>query len=130
MIETGNWGRYKKILVCGSRKVDTTDTAIIKAVARFIDGLPPGTEIRTGGAVGIDQLAEKLARGRPDLILVPATVPDYKQYGRAAPLVRDKALVEWADAVAAFWDGESRGTAYTIACARAQGKFYGVQRID
>lgn len=41
--------------------------------------------------------------------------PDYQRYGRRAPLVRNEQIVEYADQVLAFWDGESHGTGRTIA---------------
>lgn len=41
-------------------------------------------------------------------------LPEYGKYGRAAPLKRNLQIIEYADLVLAFWDGESRGTAYVI----------------
>ena len=41
-------------------------------------------------------------------------LPEYKLYGRAAPIVRNKQIVEYADEVLAFWDGKSKGTLSVI----------------
>ena len=41
-------------------------------------------------------------------------LPDYERYGRSAPLVRNKDIVNYADTVIAFWDGVSRGTYFVI----------------
>lgn len=78
------------------------------------------TEVVSGGAGGADTLAEEWARSRG----VPCTVirPDYAKHGRGAPLIRNKEIVERADAVIAFWDGKSRGTLNAIGHARKAGK--------
>ena len=46
----------------------------------------------------------------------------YERYGRGAPLKRNESIVEYADAVLAFWDGRSRGTAYVIEYCKKTGK--------
>jgi len=64
----------------------------------------------SGGARGIDTLAEEYADKNciPKLIFLP----DYKRYGKIAPLVRNKLIVNNSDMVIAFWDGVSRGTKF------------------
>lgn len=49
-------------------------------------------------------------------------LPDYKTYGRAAPIVRNKLIVSYADVVYAFWDGRSKGTKYVIDLCAKLGK--------
>lgn len=70
------------------------------------------TEIISGGARGIDTSARKYALDHQ----IPLTeyLPDYKKYGRSAPLRRNITIIEKADLVLAFWDGHSPGTAYVI----------------
>ena len=76
--------------------------------------IPPGcTLIISGGAVGIDRLAEQAAAEQG--IPFQKILPDYEAYGRNAPLVRNELIVERAELVLAFWDYKSRGTAFTIA---------------
>lgn len=41
-------------------------------------------------------------------------LPEYDKYGRNAPLKRNITIIENADVVLAFWDGESRGTKFVI----------------
>ena len=41
-------------------------------------------------------------------------LPEYERYGRAAPIVRNKKIVDYADKVIAFWDGNSKGTLSVI----------------
>ena len=49
-------------------------------------------------------------------------LPDYKTYGRVAPLKRNYLIVSYCDVVIAFWDGKSRGTEYTINLAKKMNK--------
>lgn len=75
------------------------------------------TQIISGGATGVDSLAEQYAREN-NIPFVEVT-PDYKIFGRQAPLVRNSKIVELADKVLAFWDYQSKGTAHTISeCVR------------
>lgn len=70
------------------------------------------TEIVSGGSRGVDDLARQAAQA----LGIPLKVyrPDYARHGRAAPLMRNDLIVQRAHYVLAFWDGSSRGTAYTI----------------
>ena len=97
-----------KVAIIGSRSIDNAD------IGRHIP--PDTTLIISGGAVGVDTLAEKYAdaHGIKKMILLP----NYELYGKSAPLIRDRLIVDNADVVIAFWDGESRGTAYTISYAK------------
>lgn len=97
-----------KVAVIGSRGIKNAD------LKRYIP--PDTTLIISGGAVGVDTLAEKYAdeRGIEKMIIYP----NYELYGRSAPLIRNKLIVDNADLVIAFWDGESRGTEYTISYAQ------------
>lgn len=99
--------------------------AIIGSRALWIespeDYLPEGiTEIVSGGARGIDSAAADYARRNG--IRLTEFLPEYERYGRAAPLKRNHAIAEYADEALAFWDGRSRGTAYTIELFRKLGK--------
>ena len=44
--------------------------------------------------------------------------PDYQKYGRGATLVRNTQIIENADVVFAFWDGQSKGTKDSITKAK------------
>ena len=100
-----------KIAVIGSRGLSVDISAYIPKET---------TMIVSGGAVGIDTLAERyaLSAGIP----FQKFLPDYKLHGRRAPLVRNTQIVDAADLIVAVWDGCSRGTAFTIRYARRQGK--------
>lgn len=83
--------------------------------------LPEGTdEIVSGGARGIDSCAASYARANE--IKLTEFLPDYDSFGKSAPILRNKQIVEYADEVIAFWDGISRGTAFVIKYAKQMGK--------
>lgn len=101
-----------KVAVIGSRSI---------RIACLDEYLPDGIdEIVSGGAVGVDTLARDYAQ-RHGLRLTEF-LPDYKTYGRGAPLRRNDQIIDYADIVYAFWDGESHGTRYVIDKCRAKGK--------
>lgn len=78
------------------------------------------TEIVSGGAKGIDTCVADYAKRKG----VPLTeiLPRYERYGRAAPIKRNKEIVDCSDEVVAFWDGKSRGTAFVIAYCKKKEK--------
>ena len=83
--------------------------------------MPEGvTEIVSGGARGIDTCAKEYALANG--LKLTEFLPDYELYGRAAPLMRNEIIVDYADVVFAFWDGQSRGTAYVIRKCRELNK--------
>lgn len=100
-----------KIAIIGSRSI--TDANICKYVSR-------GDEIVSGGAVGIDTLAAEYAKING--LKLTVFLPEYEKYGRAAPVVRNKQIVDYADKIIAFWNGSSRGTLSVIKYAEKMGK--------
>ena len=50
-------------------------------------------------------------------------------YDKAAPLERNKLIVEECDCVLAFWDGKSRGTKFTLDYAKRLGKLTKIVQI-
>ena len=101
-----------KIAIIGSRTIDLQNLS---------DYLPDNiSEIVSGGAKGIDTLAAQYAREKG--IALTEFLPDYARYGRGAPIVRNKQIVEYADEVLAFWDGKSKGTLSVIKYCEKIGK--------
>jgi hypothetical protein len=46
---------------------------------------------------------------------------DFKTYGKAGGPIRNREMAEEADALIAFWDGQSRGTKDMIEVAKKKG---------
>jgi hypothetical protein len=93
-----------KIAIIGSRSISDIN------LSEYIHEKPEC--IISGGAKGIDTLAEKWAK--ENMIKTIIFKPEYDRYGKGAPLRRNHTIVENADLIYAFWDGESRGTKHTI----------------
>lgn len=69
-------------------------------------------EIVSGGARGVDSLAERLAN--EETFLKKIFPADWNKYGKSAGPIRNRQMVEYIkekDGVCLiFWDGQSRGT--------------------
>jgi len=73
----------------------------------------------SGHARGADSLGEKYASDEDlDLEIYPA---DWKKYGKSAGFRRNEQMADIADAVIAFWNGESHGTKHMIDIAEEKG---------
>ena len=82
--------------------------ALCERARLYVNTLESTDIVITGGAPGIDTVAEKAARARGMTVRVyPA---NWKQYGKRAGHIRNGEMARDADAVTAFWDGVSRGT--------------------
>lgn len=86
------------------------------------------TEIVSGGAQGIDTCAEKYAKANS--IKFTEFLPEYEKYGRAAPILRNQQIIDYADAVLVFWDGESRGTKNVIDSCKKKNKRIIILKIN
>ena len=53
---------------------------------------------------------------------------DWDKHGKAAGPIRNAEMAEVADALIAFWDGQSRGTANMISLAKSKGLSVAVVR--
>lgn len=101
-----------KLLIAGSRGIENFD--ISKYIPDNVD------TIITGGAKSIDSLAEEFAdKHKLSKIILR---PQYKIYGKAAPLKRNEEMVLMADKILIVWDGKSKGTQYTINYAKKHNK--------
>lgn len=120
-----------KVAVVGSQSFDDYEL-MVKTLEPFTI-----TEIVSGGAKGADTLAEKYADENgidKDIIEAdwdnleteePCKVvkrADGSEYNVLAGFNRNTTIVEKADIVIAFWDGQSNGTNDTIVKAEELGK--------
>lgn len=78
-----------KIAVIGSRGLRVSDLG---------QYLPDGVmEIVSGGAKGVDACAREYALTHG--LILTEFLPDYRRYGRAAPLKRNVQIIDYADCV-------------------------------
>lgn len=105
-----------KVIVAGSRGI--TNYAIVKKA--ILDSKFSLIEIVSGGARGVDVLGERFATEHK--LSVKRFIPDWDGLGKSAGFVRNKEMADYADALIAIWDGESRGTKNMIATMQTQGK--------
>ena len=111
--------KYARVGVVGSR-----DFADLDAVAALVVKLPPGTVLVSGGARGVDRVAEQTAR-RIGLAVDIRHPQIYDGAPRStvvkALFARNLEILLAVDCLAIFWDGESRGTAHMIEQAGRRG---------
>lgn len=69
-------------------------------------------EIVSGGARGVDDEVHRMADAHR--MRYTELAADWEKYGKRAGFVRNQEIVDYADRVVAFWDGESKGTKHTI----------------
>ena len=100
-----------KIAVVGSRGIKSVNLE---------DYLADAEEIISGGAEGVDTCAACYAKKMN--INLTLFLPEYEHYGRAAPIVRNKKIVDYADMIIVFWDGVSKGTLSVIKYAEKSSK--------
>ena len=109
-----------KVAIVGSRGLSVED---------FSPYLPAETtEIVSGGAKGIDQCAAAYAVAHG--LTLTEFKPDYRRYGKGAPLKRNVEIVDYADCVLIFWDGASRGSRFVINACEKSGKPHRVVRPE
>ena len=102
-----------RIAIVGSRSITTPD------LSKYI---PDGAEIVSGGAKGVDTAAAEFAAKNG--LKLTVFLPQYERYGRAAPILRNKEIVDYADKLLIFWGGSSKGTLSVIEYAKKTKKSY------
>jgi hypothetical protein len=105
-----------KVAIVGSRHFPE-----LERVRDYVSSLPPGATVVTGGASGVDATAGEAARSRQlGLIKLP---PRFEESSDpAASARRNQDLVEAAEVLVAFWDGQSAGTRKTVERALDSGR--------
>jgi len=73
-------------------------------------------EIVSGTARGADSLGAKYAKERG--YTVKEFAPQWDKFGKSAGYKRNAEMADYADALIAFWDGESKGTNHMINLAK------------
>lgn len=108
-----------KTIIAGSRGINDF-AVVLDAIARAREDQEIKiTEVVSGGALGVDRMGERYAA--QVALPVKQFLPDYERHKRAAPLIRNHEMGQYADALIAIWDGMSRGTEHMISTARKRG---------
>lgn len=110
-----------RIAIVGSRslRMDGLDskqffTSLVSTILH--EAIFPGAIIVSGGADGVDSVAEGLAKGYGNPVLIFR--PEWGKYGKSAGFKRNQKIVDAADEIIAFHIGDSPGTADTIRRAK------------
>ena len=103
-----------KLAIVGSR--DFNDYQLMSEFILSKFDLPDIDTIVSGGAKGADALAERFAQEYKLTLIVKDA--EWEKYGRAAGPIRNKLIIEEADAVVAFPSIQSKGTLNSIKFAR------------
>ena len=113
---TNERGEGMRIAIVGSR--DWQDK---QAVIDYVNALPDGDTVISGGARGVDTFAEEAVyrHGGLEFEKYPAL---WDWLGKSAGYIRNQDIVNAASKIVAFHDGKSSGTAHTIKLARKAGK--------
>lgn len=101
-----------KLAIIGSRNISAVNIGAHLAEVPEV--------IISGGARGVDTLAAQYAESNG----IPLQVfkPNYKAHAQGAPIRRNETICKECTHLLAFWDGKSRGTAYTINYAKKLGR--------
>lgn len=105
------------VIIAGTRTFDNYDVLREHCDVFFSRKKP--TAIICGEARGADTLGKRYAEEHG--IPVMSFPADWDRYGKSAGYRRNKEMSEHADALVAFWDGESRGTKNMIDLAHEAG---------
>jgi hypothetical protein len=103
-----------KLIIAGSRSIHASAVDTVGPKLAELGWTP--TQIVSGGALGADQVGERWARMNG--IPIRQFIPDWGGYaGMRAGHVRNSQMADYADALLALWDGESKGTAHMVKVA-------------
>jgi len=105
-----------KVIVAGSREGFVARN-VFEAIEESTFKI---TELVSGTAKGVDKDGEYYAR--VNNIPVKQFPANWDAFGKKAGYLRNKEMADYADALVAVWDGESRGTKNMIRTMEALGK--------
>ncbi len=103
-----------RVIIAGGRDFNNYP-GLAKVMDRLLANVTDEIVIICGMAQGADRLGERYGKERGYSIrYFPA---DWDGKGRGAGFIRNEEMAKNADALVAFWDGQSRGTKHMIETA-------------
>lgn len=110
---------YFKVIVAGGRMMNNYELLKSKLDAILVNKAKQfKIQIVSGTANGADRLGERYAKERGYSIKqFPA---DWDGFGKRAGYLRNAQMADYADALVAFWDGESKGTNHMIELGKSK----------
>lgn len=112
-----------KAIIAGSRNIieyDIVEECILKSGFNI-------TEIVSGTANGVDKLGEQYAHHHN--IPIKQFPADWNNLGKRAGYVRNGEMADYAEALIAIWDGQSKGTKHMIDLAKKKNLIIHVEII-
>lgn len=121
-----------RVIIAGGR--DFSDYSLLtKTMDNVLVNVQDDITVVCGKARGADILGEQYAKEHGYAVqYFPA---DWNRYGKVAGYIRNTTMAKNADALVAFWDGQSSGTRHMIQTARSLGlktrvETYGTKREE
>lgn len=107
-----------RVIIAGGRDITDQSFVFRNITSVLFEG--GVTEVVCGGARGVDALGKQWAEsvGVP-VKMFPA---DWNKHGKGAGPIRNVEMGEYADALIAIWDGQSRGTKHMVDTMLSLGK--------
>lgn len=100
-----------RVIIAGGRDFEDY-TLLEQTMDRLLKNVRKDIAVVCGTARGADTLGERYAKERGfEVRYFPA---EWDKYGRSAGYRRNEQMAQNADALVAFWDGQSRGTKHMI----------------
>ena len=108
-----------KLVIAGGRDFDNMQL-LKESLKKFYQDFGSEIEVVCGMARGADMLGYNWAKQTgAEIHEFPA---DWDKHGKSAGYRRNEEMAKFGDAVLAFWDGKSKGTAHMIDLAKKHGK--------
>ena len=109
-------GVEMKVIIAGSRQgFVSSDVAEAVLNSKFTI-----SEVVSGTARGVDTFGEQWAQQNG--VLVKRFPADWDKHGRGAGYIRNRQMGDYANALIALWDGQSKGTKAMIEYMKSLGK--------
>lgn len=108
-----------KVIIAGGRNFTDYDLLYRKCNNILLHQDWSLLEIVSGTANGADALGERYAKVND--VPIKRFPADWDNNGKAAGVIRNKQMAEYAEGLIAFWDGKSRGTKHMIDTATKLG---------